>query len=184
MAASETRGNAKQQKAAPRRRQNNRGALPPHLPREEIVIDVVDKTCAGCGGLRSSSMSDPGGPVRLEVSRLFFHCTAGTKTSRRCFRVEESTFYRSSCHPEVIWQCRPPLGGTSGGRARRRGRGCSCSDQGSRATAVTAVTHDQRHSLRQFLPTPRGHGVGDHGAYRAERGLVIQVMIDLNEAPR
>src|SRR5437660_12139078 len=31
---------------APRRRANNRGALPPHLPREEIVIDVADKTCA------------------------------------------------------------------------------------------------------------------------------------------
>src|SRR5438128_641474 len=37
---------------APRRRANNRGALPPHLPREEIVIDVADKTCACCGGLK------------------------------------------------------------------------------------------------------------------------------------
>ena len=27
----------------PRRRRINRGALPPHLPREEIVIDVADK---------------------------------------------------------------------------------------------------------------------------------------------
>jgi transposase len=36
--------------AAPRKRQINRGALPPHLPREEVVIDVVDKTCACCGG--------------------------------------------------------------------------------------------------------------------------------------
>jgi transposase len=36
--------------AAPRKRQINRGALPPHLPREEVVIDVADKTCACCGG--------------------------------------------------------------------------------------------------------------------------------------
>jgi len=38
--------------AATRQRQINRGALPPHLPREEIVIDVKDKTCPCCGGLK------------------------------------------------------------------------------------------------------------------------------------
>jgi transposase len=27
-------------------------SLPPHLPREEIIIDVADKTCACCGGLK------------------------------------------------------------------------------------------------------------------------------------
>jgi transposase len=41
-----------QKQATPRRRRINRGALPPHLPREEIVIDVADKTCACCGGLK------------------------------------------------------------------------------------------------------------------------------------
>src|SRR4051794_13335403 len=30
---------------APRKRQINRGALPKHLPREELVIDVADKNC-------------------------------------------------------------------------------------------------------------------------------------------
>ena len=38
--------------AAVRKRQINRGALPPHLPREEVVIDVADKTCTCCGGLK------------------------------------------------------------------------------------------------------------------------------------
>jgi len=38
--------------AVPRKRQINRGALPLHLPREEMVIDVADKTCACCGGLK------------------------------------------------------------------------------------------------------------------------------------
>src|SRR5882757_9042726 len=38
--------------AAARKRRINRGALPLHLPREEIVIDVADKTCACCGGLK------------------------------------------------------------------------------------------------------------------------------------
>ena len=41
-----------QKQATPRRRHINRGALPVHLPREEIVIDVADKTCACCGGLK------------------------------------------------------------------------------------------------------------------------------------
>src|SRR5215216_2156439 len=38
--------------AAARKRAINRGALPLHFPREEIVIDVADKTCACCGGLK------------------------------------------------------------------------------------------------------------------------------------
>ena len=41
-----------QKQATPRRRHINRGALPVHLPREEIVIDVADKICACCGGLK------------------------------------------------------------------------------------------------------------------------------------
>jgi transposase len=30
--------------------QRNRGALPPHLPRYEIVVDIDDKSCPCCGG--------------------------------------------------------------------------------------------------------------------------------------
>jgi transposase len=30
--------------------QRNRGALPAHLPRAEMVIDVEDKRCPCCGG--------------------------------------------------------------------------------------------------------------------------------------
>jgi transposase len=35
-----------------RKRQINRGALPKHLPREEVVIDVDDKSCPCCNRLR------------------------------------------------------------------------------------------------------------------------------------
>jgi transposase len=35
-----------------RKRQVNRGALPRHLPREEIVVDLADKSCPCCKGLR------------------------------------------------------------------------------------------------------------------------------------
>src|SRR5918999_507169 len=34
----------------PRVRRRNLGALPAHLPRFEVVIDVEDKTCPCCGG--------------------------------------------------------------------------------------------------------------------------------------
>src|SRR6266540_576229 len=50
-AAAENDTTAEKQ-ATPRRRHINRGALPVHFPREEIVIDVADKTCACCGGLK------------------------------------------------------------------------------------------------------------------------------------
>src|SRR4249919_2161921 len=50
-AAAENDSTARKQ-VTPRGRQINRGALPPHLPREEIIIDVADKTFACCGGLK------------------------------------------------------------------------------------------------------------------------------------
>jgi len=33
-----------------RRRRGNRGALPTHLPRIEVVVDIEDKTCPCCKG--------------------------------------------------------------------------------------------------------------------------------------
>ncbi len=35
-----------------RKRQINRGALPKHLPREEVVVDLADKCRPGCNRLR------------------------------------------------------------------------------------------------------------------------------------
>src|ERR1700692_2494283 len=35
-----------------RQRRINRGALPKDLPREEVVVDLADKSCPCCGGLR------------------------------------------------------------------------------------------------------------------------------------
>jgi transposase len=36
----------------PRKRHVNRGALPKHLPREDVVVDLVDKSCPCCNALR------------------------------------------------------------------------------------------------------------------------------------
>jgi transposase len=59
-------------KPVARKRQINRGALPSHLPREEIVIDVENKTCACCGGLKHRIGEDVSErldviPVQLKV---------------------------------------------------------------------------------------------------------------------
>jgi transposase len=37
--------------AVVRKRRTNRGALPPHLPRIETIVDIEDKTCPCCKGL-------------------------------------------------------------------------------------------------------------------------------------
>jgi len=54
----------------PRKRRNNRGALPPHLPREEITVDVDDKTCPCCGGLKHRIGEDVS--ERLDVTPAQF----------------------------------------------------------------------------------------------------------------
>ena len=51
-AAAEKSAKPSTKPAVTRKRNINRGALPLHFPREEIVIDVADKTCACCGGLK------------------------------------------------------------------------------------------------------------------------------------
>jgi hypothetical protein len=55
VSASEATQEKSQPAASPRsgqRRKINRGSLPEHLPREEVVVDVADKQCACCGGVK------------------------------------------------------------------------------------------------------------------------------------
>ena len=48
--AQEERTAAQEQNRPVRRRKINRGALPAHLPRFEVVVDVADRTCPCCAG--------------------------------------------------------------------------------------------------------------------------------------
>jgi transposase len=68
--------------AAPRKRQINRGALPPHLPREEIVFDVADKTCACCGGLKHRIGEDVS--ERLDVIPVQFKVIVTRRPKYAC----------------------------------------------------------------------------------------------------
>src|SRR6202041_308183 len=47
-----------------RKRQVNRGALPKHLPREDVVVDIADKSCPCCNGLRVKIGEDVLGTAR------------------------------------------------------------------------------------------------------------------------
>src|SRR6204780_255056 len=47
--ALKTSGETQAPDAAPQPKRN-RGALPPHLPRIEVIVDIEDKTCPCCGG--------------------------------------------------------------------------------------------------------------------------------------
>ena len=50
MAALEAVAKAKTRPPAGKPAKRNRGALPAHLPRVEVIVDVEDKACACCGG--------------------------------------------------------------------------------------------------------------------------------------
>ena len=57
IAAAEAEGEAQESQKpgnapAARKRRINRGALPKDLPREDVVVDLADKNCPCCGGLR------------------------------------------------------------------------------------------------------------------------------------
>src|SRR5437763_16139487 len=60
----------------PRVRRRNLGALPAHLPRVEILVDVADKTCPCCGGAphaigedREEMLDIVPAPLRVKVIR-------------------------------------------------------------------------------------------------------------------
>ena len=66
----------------------NRGALPAHLPRIEVVVDMEDKTCPCCGGaLHGDARRRPGTvpgegdpPAALRLSDLRGRCGPGGGT--------------------------------------------------------------------------------------------------------
>src|SRR5438445_9575851 len=69
-AAAETNAPTRAKPSATLKRNINRGALPAHLPREEVVIDVADKTCPCCGGLKHRIGEDVS--ERLDVTPAQF----------------------------------------------------------------------------------------------------------------
>ena len=72
-----------------RRRRGNRGALPTHLPRIEVVVDIEDKTCPCCQGElhrigedRSERLDLVPAQFRILVTRCA--ASAPVENMRRC----------------------------------------------------------------------------------------------------
>jgi transposase len=97
VAAAEAR---EEQAAAPsrpvRRRQINRGALPPHLPRVEVVIDVDDQRCPCCSGVLHRIGEDVA--KRLDVIPLQF----------RVLVIRRPKYACRSCPGTVLQALAPP----------------------------------------------------------------------------
>ena len=85
-AATESRLASARSEAA-RRRRRNRGALPAHLPRIEIVVDIDDKTCPCCKGELHSIGEDVS--ERLDVVPAQFRVLVTRRPKYACRACEE-----------------------------------------------------------------------------------------------
>jgi transposase len=77
---------AGEQQEARRKRRINRGALPAHLPREEIVVDIADKSCPCCKGLRHVIGEDVS--ERLDVTPARFKVIVTRRPKYACRSCE------------------------------------------------------------------------------------------------
>jgi transposase len=82
-----------------RRRQTNRGALPAHLPRIEMVIDVDDKTCPCCAGALHPIGEDVA--QRLDVIPLQFRVLVIRRPKYAC-RTCPGTVVQAPAPPRLI----------------------------------------------------------------------------------
>jgi transposase len=64
------------------RRRTNRGALPAHLPREEVVVDPEDKACPCCGGAMHAIGEDVA--ERLDVTPARFKVVVTRRPKYAC----------------------------------------------------------------------------------------------------
>jgi transposase len=64
------------------RRRANRGALPAHLPREEVVVDLEDKACPCCGGAMHAIGEDVA--ERLDVTPARFKVVVTRRPKYAC----------------------------------------------------------------------------------------------------
>ena len=64
------------------RRRTNRGALPAHLPREEVVVDLEDKACPCCGGAMHAIGEDVA--ERLDVTPARFKVVVTRRPKYAC----------------------------------------------------------------------------------------------------
>ena len=74
-----------------RKRRNNRGALPAHLPRIEVVVDIDDKTCPCCKGDLHQIGEDKS--ERLDMVPAQFRVVVTRRPKYACRACEEACPY-------------------------------------------------------------------------------------------
>ena len=82
-----------------RKRQVNRGALPKHLPREDVVVDIADKSCPCCNGLRVKIGEDVS--ERLDMIPARFKVIVTHRPKYAC-RVCEGEFAQAPAPEHLI----------------------------------------------------------------------------------
>jgi transposase len=86
--AEEERADATLKASRTRQRRGNRGALPKHLPREEIVIEPGDQTCPCCGGAMHRIGEDAA--ERLDVMPAQFRVIVTRRPKYGCRACESA----------------------------------------------------------------------------------------------
>ena len=97
--AREERAAPQEQSRLPRRRKINRGALPAHLPRVDVVVDVADRTCPCCAGEMHRIGEDVA--ERLEVIPLQFRVLVIRRPKYAC-RTCPGTVVQAPVPPRLI----------------------------------------------------------------------------------
>jgi transposase len=87
------------QSRPPRRRKINRGALPTHLPRIDVVVDVADRTCSCCAGELHLIGEDVA--ERLDVIPLQFRVLVTRRPKYAC-RTCPGTVVQAPAPPRLI----------------------------------------------------------------------------------
>src|SRR5512136_145156 len=80
-------GSSPEREKAARKRRTNRGALPPHLPRVETIVDIEDKACPCCKGLLHMIGEDVS--ERLDIIPAQFRVLVTRRPKYACRACEE-----------------------------------------------------------------------------------------------
>jgi len=97
--AREERAAPQGQSRSPHRRKINRGALPAHLPRIDVVVDVADRTCPCCAGELHRIGEDVA--ERLDVIPLQFRVLVIRRPKYAC-RACPGTVVQAPAPPRLI----------------------------------------------------------------------------------
>jgi transposase len=98
-AAEAEASSAPEREKAARKRRTNRGALPPHLPRVETIVDIEDKACPCCRSLLHQIGEDVS--ERLDVVPAQFRVLVTRRPKYAC-RACESAVVQASAPARLI----------------------------------------------------------------------------------